>query len=73
MEAELEFYIDPKDFEPSRQHNRFARLKLIAETYSNRMSLANLLEHGMNSAPRGALNLSDPVFKDLLSYIEEYF
>lgn len=73
MDAEVEFYVNPKDFEPSKQHNRFAKLKRIGETTTKRLSLANLLEHGMNSAPRGALNLTDPNFAELLKYIEENF
>lgn len=73
MDKELEFYVNPKDFDPQKVHNRFAKLKILAETHSSRLGLANLLEHGMNSAPRGALNLSDPGFADLLKYIEENF
>ena len=73
MDAELEFYVNPKDFEPSKAHNRFLKLKVIGETHSSRLGLANLLEHGMNSAPRGALHLTDPWFADLLKYIEENF
>ncbi len=73
MESELEFYVNPKDFEPSKEHNRFLKLKMIGETHSQRLGLANLLEHGMNSAPRGALHLTDPSFVDLLHYIEENF
>ena len=73
MDAEIKYYLNPKDFEPSIEHNRFARLKLVDETKARRLGLANLLEHGMNGAPRGALNLSDPGFAELLSYIEENF
>lgn len=73
VDAEIEFYIDSKDFETSKEHNRFARLKLLDETHSNRMGLANLMEHGMNCAPRGALNLSHPGFSELLKYIAENF
>lgn len=73
MDAEVEYYVNPKDFEPSKVHNRFAKLQLIGETHSSRLGLANLLEHGMNTAPRGALNLSHPGFADLLKYIEETF
>lgn len=73
MEAELDFYVDPKDFEPSKKHNRFAKLKMTGQTSTKRLSLANLLEHGMNIAPRGALNLSHPGFAELLKYIEENF
>ena len=73
MDAELDFYVDPKDFEPSKEHNRFAKLRMVDETHSSRMRLANLMEHGMNGAPRGALNLSPPGFAELLKYIEENF
>ncbi len=73
MDKELEFHVNPKDFESSKSHNRFAKLRFVAETHSTRLGLANLLEHGMNSAPRGALNLSDPGFAELLKYIEENF
>lgn len=73
MDAEVEFYLNPKDFEPSKVHNRFAKLKLVDERHTPRLGLANLLEHGMNGAPRGALNLSDPGFAELLKYIEENY
>ena len=73
MDIVLDFYVDPKDFEPSKQHNRFAKLRMVDETHSSRMRLANLMEHGMNGAPRGALNLSHPGFAELLKYIEENF
>lgn len=73
MDAELEFYVNPKDFEPSKEHNRFAKLEFVSETNSSRLGLANLLEHGMNGAPRGALNLSHPSFAELLKYVEENF
>ena len=73
MDAEIKYYVNPKDFEPSIEHKRYARMKHIDETHAHRLGLANLLEHGMNGAPRGAVNLSDPGFAELLSYIEENF
>lgn len=73
MDVELEFYLNPNDFELSKEHNRFAKLKFVAETHSTHLGLANLLEHGLNCAPRGALNLSHPSFAELLKYIEENF
>ena len=73
MEAEKEFNTDPKDFEQLKEHNRFLKLKLVGETHSSRLGLANLLEHGMSIAPRGALNLSHSSYADLLRYIEENF
>ena len=41
--------------------------------YAPVSGLANLLEHGMSIAPRGALNLSHPSYVELLRYIEENF
>lgn len=73
MDVELEFYLDPKDFEPSKEHNRFLQLKVTGETHTSRLGLANLLEHGMSIAPRGALNLTHPSYAELLKYIEENF
>lgn len=73
MDKEIEFYVNPEDFEPSKKHNRFVRLKLLDEKHSSRLGLANLIEHGMKIAPRGALNLSHPAYTDLLKYITENF
>ena len=73
MDADIEFYINPSDFEPSKMHNRFLKLKLLAEKHSSRLGLANLIEHGMKIAPRGALNLSHPAYADLLKYITDNF
>ncbi len=73
MDAEIEFYVDPKDFEPVKEHNRFAKLRVISESKSDRLGIAYLMEHGMKSAPRGALNLSHKDNDDLLKYIEDIF
>lgn len=73
MAFEKEFHTDAKDFDQAKEHNRFVKLKLIGETHSSHLGLVNLLEHGMNIAPRGALNLSHPAYADLLRYIEETF
>ena len=73
IEKEKEFHKNPEDFERVKQHNRFAKLKFVAKTNSTRLTFTYLLEHGMNGAPRGALNLSDPGFYELLKYIEGNF
>lgn len=73
MDRELEFYVDPNDFETSKKINRFAKLSMIGQTSSKSLRLANLLENGMNGAPRGALNLSHPSYAGLLQYIEDNF
>jgi hypothetical protein len=73
MDKELEFFVDAKDFEVSKKHNRFALFKFTAVTNSNRLSLAYLLDHGLKIAPRGAMNLSTKENEHLLQYIEENF
>lgn len=69
MGQEREFYVDPKDFDTPVRHNRFAKMKLISESSSERLSLAHLLDHGLGMAPRGALWVSG----ELLDYINNIF
>lgn len=71
-DQDLEFYVNPDDFESSKTHNRFMRLRLISSTKSDRLTMIHLLENGMNRAPQGCINLSD-ANQDLLSYIEAIF
>lgn len=73
FDKELEFYVDKNDFEVAKRHNRFAVLKLIAISHSNKMSLAYLMENGLSFAPRGGINLSNSKYTELLQYIENNF
>ena len=59
--------------EESKVKKLFARMRLTGRTKNRRLSLANLLEHGLKSAPMGAQKLSRPEMKELLAYIEENF
>ena len=73
FDKEREFYVDEKDFETAKAHNRFAVLKLIAKSHSHKMSLVHLMENGLGMAPRGGMNLSNARAAKLLKYIEENF
>ena len=73
MERELEFYINPKDAEPSRQHNRFAKISFVDETHNSRLGLANLIDHGLKGAPQGAVILSKKENEEILEYIKDNF
>ena len=73
MDKEIEFYVDPKDFELTKTYNRFANLRLTGETNTSRLSLVNLLDNGLKMAPRGAVNLSYKDNEGLKKYIEENF
>ena len=70
---ELEFYANPNDYENSKKHNRWMKLKLLSSINSDKLSMIHLLENGMNKAPQGCLNLSHSSFSELLKYIESIF
>ena len=72
-EFELEFFVNSKDYETSKSHNRWMKLKLISYINSDKLSMIHLLENGMNKAPQGCLNLSHHSFAELLQYIETIF
>lgn len=73
MDSEVEFYSNPADFEPAKEHNRFMKLRITGETTNKSLALVNLMDHGLKKAPQGALNLSYEGYKDLLAYIQENF
>ncbi len=73
QDVELEFYANPKDSEVAKQHNRYVKLRLMASSQSDKMKMTHLLEHGMNRAPQGCLNLSHVSYTELLAYIESNF
>jgi hypothetical protein len=71
--VDLEFYANPEDFESSKTHNRFMKLKLLSSTKSDKLTMVHLLENGMNKAPQGCFNLSLASFAELLNYVETNF
>lgn len=73
MEERREFFADPASQDEAIKHNRFAEFKLLEATSSEALRYEDLLQHGMNGAPRSALNLSHPGFAELLSYIQDNF
>ena len=73
FDKEKEFYVDAKDFEIAKEHNRFIKLRLLSESHTHKMSLPHLLENGLSMAPRGGMNLSNAGAVKLLKYIEENF
>lgn len=73
IEVEKEFYVNPENFETSIKHNRYMKLRLQSSTRSDKLSMAHLLENGMNKAPQGCLNLSCSTSAELLAYVEKNF
>ncbi|RFZ79839.1 hypothetical protein DS742_05100 [Lacrimispora amygdalina] len=62
------FWYDKEKYR-STQNNKFVRLKLIAKTSNENLSLMNLSQHGLNGAPQRPQRLND----DLIEYIESQF
>lgn len=60
-----EYWVNPLEFETSIMHNRFFRMIPIAENKSDKLTLDDLLVHGLKGVPQGALKIKEP----LLSYI----
>lgn len=73
VEKQAEFFVDRADNEVTRQYNRFFKIKETGRTSTNRLSLVNLMDNGLKTAPRGALNLSYKGYEDLKNYIEKNF
>jgi len=73
IEAELKYITKPEEFERIKKHNKFYRIRKIDESTSGKLTLNNMLLHGLKKAPQGAIDLSDDRFKELLNYIEKNF
>lgn len=71
MDQDNEFAKKPGVTNKAEKDRRFARIKLTGKTSNDSLSLSNLKEHGLKSAPFGAMKLSSK--QDLLKYIEENF
>lgn len=72
-ELEKKYYKNVEDYDKAVEHNRFFVIKRIGVHTSKRLTLENMMKHGLKWAPQGALNLSDKSFEELLQYIEENF
>lgn len=72
-DVDKEFYINPADFEIGKNHNRYMKLRLLSSSQSDKLKMIHLLENGMNKAPQGCINLSNPCSAELQKYVEENF
>ena len=68
-----EFFVNPEDFEVSKQYKRFMKMRLVSSTTSDKLTLMHLLENGMKGAPQGSINLSHGSYAELLNYVESNF
>ena len=75
MDKDNEFVLNPSvsNEETNKTGKLYAHMRLTGKSKNRRLSLANLLERGLKSAPMGAQKLSRPEMKELQKYIEENF
>ena len=67
--ADRQYWVDPMEFETSIMHNRFFRMAPIAENKSDKLTLEDLLEHGLKGVPQGALKVKEPLLEYLLNIL----
>ena len=63
--ADRQYWVNPSEFDSSILHNRFFRMIPLAENEGEKLTLDDLLEHGLKGVPQGALKVREP----LLSYM----
>ena len=73
MDNDNEFVRGGAQTNSDNANKLFAHMILTGETNNKRLSLANLIDRGLKSAPMGAMNLSKKEMSELRKYIEENF
>ena len=63
--VDKQYWVNPSEFETSLMHNRFFRMIPLAENTTDKLTLDDMLMHGLKGVPQGALKVKEP----LLSYI----
>lgn len=67
--ADQQYWRTPSEFKTSLNNNRFYRISLLAENGTDKLTLDDLYNHGLNGVPQGSLVVQEP----LLSYLQEIF
>lgn len=67
--ADQQYWRNLSEFKTSLNNNRFYRISLLAENETNKLTLDDLYNHGLNGVPQGSLVVKEP----LLSYLKEIF
>lgn len=67
--ADQQYWRNLSEFKTSLNNNRFYRISLLAENETDKLTLDDLYNHGLNGVPQGSLVVKEP----LLSYMQEIF
>lgn len=63
------YWVDSQNYEISKKFNRFMKLDFIKKIDNPKLSLSELLKHGLKGAPQGPIKISQPSYAKLLDYI----
>lgn len=64
--ADKDFWANPTEFNESLKNNRFFRITLLKKNLTDKLTLEDLISHGLKSAPQGAIIVKEP----LLEYLQ---
>lgn len=67
--ADRQYWVNPSEFDSSILHNRFFRMVPLAENEGEKLTLDDLLEHGLKGVPQGALKVREPLLSYMLSIL----
>ena len=67
--ADRQYWVNPSEFDSSILHNRFFRMIPLAENEGEKLTLDDLLEHGLKGVPQGALKVREPLLSYILSIL----
>ena len=67
--ADRQYWVNPSEFDSSILHNRFFRMIPLAENKGEKLTLDDLLEHGLKGVPQGALKVREPLLSYMLSIL----
>ena len=66
-----QYWVTPSEFETSLIHNRFFRMALLDENKTSKLTLKDLLDHGLKGVPQGALKVREPLLSHICSVFEQ--
>ena len=68
---DAEYWVDRAAYNSSIAGDNFCRFDLIEEIHSDKLTLGNLMEHGLTKAPQSAHNLNRETLKFIFETLEK--
>ena len=64
------YWDSAQNYEASKKHNRFMKLEFLKRIDTPKLSLIELLKHGLKAAPQSPIKISQPAYSELMDYIK---